>query len=108
MSNKRDKHNSQFFPQQWFLLFSSVASKIGIGGALILFILYWLTFNTTVSQKELLTDRWILLRNNDHCQELNVVIIVFSVFMFSIGSYTFYRIRKLDREEIRRLRQQIF
>jgi hypothetical protein len=102
-SNKKNKQTTNYGTGSFLLMCTNIVSKIGIPGFLVISFVTYIYMFTSSTQKEEIVDKWILLKNNNYNQELTIVITFFAILLYAIEAYAFYRIRKLDQEEIERL-----
>ncbi|MEZ2337048.1 hypothetical protein AB6735_15495 [Mucilaginibacter sp. RCC_168] len=89
--------------EPFLMLCTNIVSKIGIPGFLVISFVSYLFAFTSSNQKTEIVDKWILFKNNNYNQELTILVVIFAIVLYSIEAYAFYRIRKLDQDEIARL-----
>lgn len=84
-------------------MITNVVSSVGIPGALVVFGIFFITTFSTSAQKAEIIDKWVLFKNNSNSQAVTISVIIFAVVIYILEAIAFYKIRQLDREEIRRL-----
>lgn len=88
---------------QFILLCSDIIYRIGLSGFIVTSIVAFIYSFATQRQKEEIIDKWLLFKNNSPSEAFHIILIICALIIYIFEAYFFFKIRRLDRDEIKRL-----